>query len=324
MINGSPTNLDTLHAAYRYDPWGLPLGSGNYKTGIWTAASGTNLIGAATAEQIANRQVLRYASYICDAESGLYYLTARYYDPKTRQFISPDPVKDDGEASAYQYCQGDPVQSVDPAGMSIITENGWYWCGYVQKDSQVVGVEGEFNVRKCVVNKYGNGTWIGLGGYSHSPNINHLLQAGVDMKRMQTWSEMVPGPNPKYRFKVGQNDQIHIEIRRIALKTHRIKVEDYTNGSTYNHGKGIVVRRFAPEHTADWIFEVRHPQETELYGHFGKLTFNHCRWWAPGGVRHAMVRGSQLYREVPRLGGQGPLKPTIATWEKFTIWNRRK
>ncbi len=38
---------------------------------------------------VASRQALRYASYAYDSESGLYYCSARYYDPATRQFTSP-------------------------------------------------------------------------------------------------------------------------------------------------------------------------------------------------------------------------------------------
>jgi hypothetical protein len=55
-----------LDAHYTYDAWGNPLG-------VQTA--GTNLVTAAQAASIANRQPLRYASYAYDAESSLYYLS---------------------------------------------------------------------------------------------------------------------------------------------------------------------------------------------------------------------------------------------------------
>ncbi len=100
--------------AYRYDAWGNPQGSGNVGTGIWSQSTG--LITSQVATDIASRQVLKYASYCLDSESGMYYLSARQYDPMTRQFLSKDPAKDDGEASAYQYCAGDPVGSCDPSG----------------------------------------------------------------------------------------------------------------------------------------------------------------------------------------------------------------
>ena len=101
-------------AAYRYDAWGLPQGAGDLATGVWTQA--TTLVNQALAGQIAARQILRYASYAYDAESGLYYCSARYYDPATRQWTTGDPAKADGEESAYQYCGGEPVGRVDPDG----------------------------------------------------------------------------------------------------------------------------------------------------------------------------------------------------------------
>ncbi len=103
-------------AAYHYDAWGLPQGSGN---GITTTS--TNLITSTLASQIASRQVLRYADYVYDSESALYYCSARYYDPATRQWTTADSAKADGEESAYQYCGGDPVDHTDPTG------EGWHY-----------------------------------------------------------------------------------------------------------------------------------------------------------------------------------------------------
>jgi hypothetical protein len=34
----------------------------------------------------------------------------------TRQFLSKDVARSDGEASAYQYCEGNPIGLVDPTG----------------------------------------------------------------------------------------------------------------------------------------------------------------------------------------------------------------
>jgi RHS repeat-associated protein len=118
-------------AAYRYDAWGNPQGSGNVSTGIWsqqTTTSGgqTVVISASVATDIANRQVLRYAGYCWDAESGLYYLSARSYDPVTRQFISKDLARSDGEESAYFYCEGAPVTERDPTGLDEQVIEGQY------------------------------------------------------------------------------------------------------------------------------------------------------------------------------------------------------
>jgi RHS repeat-associated protein len=109
--------LDTngnAFAAYHYDAWGLPQGPGNYATGIWTAS--TSLISSTLAGQIGSEQVLRFASYVYDPESGLYYCSARYYDPVTRQWTTADAAKADGEESAYQYCEGNSIGNIDPTG----------------------------------------------------------------------------------------------------------------------------------------------------------------------------------------------------------------
>ena len=111
-------------AAYRYDAWGNPQGVGNLATGIWTQSTG--LVGQAVANAVAARQPLRYASYCYDTESGLYYLSARSYDPATAQFISKDPIKSD-ELSPYQYCGGDPISRTDLSGALP----GWLrWLGH--------------------------------------------------------------------------------------------------------------------------------------------------------------------------------------------------
>ncbi|MEL7668106.1 MAG: RHS repeat-associated core domain-containing protein [Actinomycetota bacterium] len=94
-------------ARYDHDAYGNPTR---------TLSAATAGLDAATAESIAGRNILRYAGYAFDEHSGLYYLSQRYYDPATCQFITKDPAKADGEESAYQYCGGDPVGKVDSSG----------------------------------------------------------------------------------------------------------------------------------------------------------------------------------------------------------------
>ncbi|TDB39969.1 MAG: hypothetical protein D9V44_01305 [Actinobacteria bacterium] len=48
--------------------------------------------GVSTTSAIAARNPLRYRSYYLDAETGLYYMPARYYDPATARFLSVDPA----------------------------------------------------------------------------------------------------------------------------------------------------------------------------------------------------------------------------------------
>ena len=70
---------------------------------------------------IAYKNPFRYRGYYYDTETGLYYLHARYYDPTTGRFISPDGIEYlDPETvnglNLYAYCGNDPVNRIDPNG----------------------------------------------------------------------------------------------------------------------------------------------------------------------------------------------------------------
>ncbi|MHB1342624.1 MAG: RHS repeat-associated core domain-containing protein [Coriobacteriia bacterium] len=73
-----------------------------------------------TGDPIAQRNPLRYRAYYSDAETGMFYLPARYYDPATYRFLSQDPAApsagDPLSLNAYAYCLGDPVGASDPSG----------------------------------------------------------------------------------------------------------------------------------------------------------------------------------------------------------------
>nr|WP_239321264.1 RHS repeat-associated core domain-containing protein [Planomonospora parontospora] len=55
-----------------------------------------------------------------DASTGLTYLSARYYDPATARFISPDPLLSLDKpqwTNPYSYAVGDPIGMSDPTGL---------------------------------------------------------------------------------------------------------------------------------------------------------------------------------------------------------------
>lgn len=54
-----------------------------------------------------------------DAESGLFYYRARYYDPIVGRFTQEDPVGFDGGLNFYAYVANNPVNYVDPQGKWI-------------------------------------------------------------------------------------------------------------------------------------------------------------------------------------------------------------
>jgi RHS repeat-associated protein len=104
----------TVKATYRYDAYG----------------NLTSMTGS-----VANPFL--FAGQYKDAESGLYYLQARYYDPTTGQFTTRDPmVAATGEP--YTYVSGNPVNGSDPSGLHVAcggADNSGGGAGYSGTDS---------------------------------------------------------------------------------------------------------------------------------------------------------------------------------------------
>lgn len=46
-----------------------------------------------------------------DADTGLYYYRARWYDPQVGRFISEDPIGLNGGINLYAYVQNDPINN---------------------------------------------------------------------------------------------------------------------------------------------------------------------------------------------------------------------
>lgn len=71
---------------------------------------------------------IRYAGEYYDAETGMYYLRARYYDPYIGRFISEDSYwgEDNNPLSLnlYTYAHNDPIKYIDPTGHRVEVEYG--------------------------------------------------------------------------------------------------------------------------------------------------------------------------------------------------------
>lgn len=92
----------SIAATYTYDPFGFLTAS----TGSLTTPLG-------------------YNGQYTDAETGLLYLRARFYDPVTAQFLTRDPIEQETR-SPYAYVYNDPVNATDPTGYGIF---GDIWGG---------------------------------------------------------------------------------------------------------------------------------------------------------------------------------------------------
>ena len=60
-----------------------------------------------------------------DAESGLYFYRARYYDAQTGRFLSEDPIwLEGGSNNFYPYVANNPLNFIDPSGLIPCTKCG--------------------------------------------------------------------------------------------------------------------------------------------------------------------------------------------------------
>ncbi len=103
-VSSDPAVADTLSIGVQYAPTGEPVGVG---------ATGN------PASPLPRYGYKGTALRVTDTQSGLVLMGARVYDPQLGRFLSVDPV-DGGSASAYDYCNADPVNCEDIAGTSLL------------------------------------------------------------------------------------------------------------------------------------------------------------------------------------------------------------
>ena len=100
-VIGIRTTDGTQVVSYTYDAWGRCTVSGSQPA-----------LGALNP--------LRYRGYYYDAETELYYLNSRYYDPDTGRFLNADGyINANGDLLGYNmyvYCSNNPVMFADPSG----------------------------------------------------------------------------------------------------------------------------------------------------------------------------------------------------------------
>ncbi|WP_056470077.1 RHS repeat-associated core domain-containing protein [Bacillus sp. FJAT-25509] len=166
-------------ASYEYDAWGKPL-----KT---------------VEDTVVKDNPYRYAGYQYDAETGYYYLIARYYNPTHGVFLSLDPDPGDEDdiltQNGYTYVGNNPTMKVDPdghywqylagAGIGAATSVGKYYL-YNKMRGKKSNWKG---VRKAAFKGAVSGLmWTGagraLGFISKGKAIGRVLQS----KKANKWS----------------------------------------------------------------------------------------------------------------------------------------
>ena len=106
-VTGLADSTGAKVVAYTYGPWGEAWG-----------VSGT------LASTLGDLNPLRYRGYVYDTETGLYYVSSRYYDPEIGRFINADSQLNAKDGilgyNLFAYCNNNPIMYSDPSGHSII------------------------------------------------------------------------------------------------------------------------------------------------------------------------------------------------------------
>jgi len=137
VAEGSPQLLTDGNYNFIYGPDGLPIeqidaaGNATYfhhdqqgstralsdQTGTVVATYNYDPYGSVTSQTGSVGTPLLYDAQYYDAETGLYYMRARSYDPATTQFVSRDPLGIRA-LSPYAFGNDNPLTSGDPTGLA--------------------------------------------------------------------------------------------------------------------------------------------------------------------------------------------------------------
>ncbi len=119
-------------------------------------------------------QPFRYTGREWDAETGLYYYRARYYDSTTGRFLSEDPIDFAGGINFYMYVGNAPTEMTDPTGLCALPCDEWV--------KKILNLAAEVSRRFM---QYNNPKWaLPLAGrMSRTGHLDQLRQKQLNLRR---------------------------------------------------------------------------------------------------------------------------------------------
>jgi RHS repeat-associated protein len=145
------------------------------------------------------KRIIVYAGQYYDAETGLHYNYHRYYDPSLGRYLRADPIGLAGGINPYAYVQVNPLNRIDPLGLS--------WASavigpiaitvIVADDASGIGAFDDWMIPVLVgwmvSNSAGNPTVGDYSPWSPDPSINR------DFIRDRDRVKDLDGPPPPYK-----------------------------------------------------------------------------------------------------------------------------
>jgi RHS repeat-associated protein len=130
-VIGLTDSMVTPRSLYDYDAWGQNLGAG---------------------PDTLNRARFKGALWI-GSDVEIYFMRARWYEPKTGRFLSEDPLGLEAGINQYAFSSDDPINHSDPEGLDALEIDDPCPDGYHVGTVQVVELDGATGLTgKCVSN----------------------------------------------------------------------------------------------------------------------------------------------------------------------------
>ncbi len=151
-----------------------------------------------------------------DAEAGLYYYRARYYDPSLGRFISEDPIGFAGGTNFYAYVENNPLKWVDPWGLWNFASE--YGTTGTDLTSAITNIEDDVDsIYDNIVNHDATVTFTTNGTHT-AANSRHYTGNAVDLRVWGFTAAQRQQAVDTLRRELGSNygildetDHIHVE-----------------------------------------------------------------------------------------------------------------